>query len=143
METGVVGLLAAVAIFPIAAALTFLGVLFWNWFPGGIIMFSFVVAWAALVWLLSPVFTGLWVGRLLGRMTGVDGDFPQLLLGIGAIVLVARVLTVIPCIGDLLFQVIFLVSFALCVGSWILGRRRPPQTPALVPAPIAPAAPAA
>jgi hypothetical protein len=42
--------------------------------------------------------------------------------------LVARVLTVVPCVGDLAFQVIFLATFTLSVGSWIALRRRPPQT---------------
>jgi hypothetical protein len=69
----------------------------------------------------------------------MQGELPHLLLGIAVIVLVARVLTVIPCIGDLIFQGIFLASLALSVGSWFLARRRPPQEPALLPAPVVPA----
>lgn len=141
MEAGILGLLAAVAVVPVAAALTFLGVLFWGWFPGGAIMLTFVFSLAAFVWLFSPVVTGLWVGRKLAELTGAaKGELPQLLLGIAAIVLVGRLLTVVPCIGDLAFQVVFLGSFALTVGSWFVAKRRPPQAPALLPAPIVPAA---
>jgi hypothetical protein len=139
MEAGILGLLTGVAVVPVGAALVLLAGLFWGWFPGALIMFAFIFGLFALLWLLSPIVTGLWVGRKIGELTGaVDGELPRLLVGIAVIVLVARVLTVIPCVGDLLFQVIFLTSFALAVGSWIVARRRPPQEPALLPAPIAP-----
>jgi hypothetical protein len=76
----------------------------------------------------------------LAQETGVvEGDLPSLLLGIMVIVLVGRLLTVVPCIGDLAFQLIYLASFALAVGSWFLARRNPTQPPALLPAPVAPA----
>lgn len=140
MEAGVTGLLLAVAVLPVGAALTFVAGLFWGWFPGGVSVAAFVFGLAALFWLLSPLLTGLWVGRKIGKMTGVaDSEFARLLLGITVIVLVGRLLTVIPCIGDLTFQVIYLASFALAAGSWFLARRRPPQEPALLPAPIVPA----
>ncbi|MCC6456745.1 MAG: polymer-forming cytoskeletal protein [Caldilineaceae bacterium] len=140
VEAGIIGLLIAVAVLPVAAALTFLAVIFWGWFPGAVIMLTFIFGLAALVWLLSPVITGLWVGRKLAQATGVvEGDLPSLLLGILVIVLVGRLLTVIPCIGDLAFQLIYLASFALAVGSWFLARRNPAQPPALLPAPVAPA----
>jgi hypothetical protein len=139
-EAGIIGLLIAVAVLPVAAALTFLAVIFWGWFPGAVIMLTFIFGLAALVWLLSPVITGLWVGRKLAQATGVvEGDLPSLLLGIMVIVLVGRLLTVVPCIGDLAFQLIYLASFALAVGSWFLARRNPTQPPALLPAPVAPA----
>lgn len=144
MEAGIMGLLVAVAVLPIAAALTFLGVIFWGWFPGGLIMLAFVLGLAAVVWLLSPVITGLWVGRWLAQATGaVEGELPRLLLGIAAIVLVARVLTVIPCIGDFASLMIYLASFALAVGGWIMTRRRPTSPPAALSAPAAPPVPSA
>jgi cytoskeletal protein CcmA (bactofilin family) len=140
MEAGIIGLLAVVAVVPVGAALTFLAVLFWGWFPGGAILLTFVFGLVGLLWLLGPIIVGLWIGRRLAHLTGaMQGELPHLLLGIALIVLVARVLTVIPCIGDLIFQVIFLASLALSVGSWFLARRRPPQEPALLPAPVVPA----
>jgi hypothetical protein len=42
-------------------------------------------------------------------------------------------------VGDLLFQVIFLSSFALVVGAWFVARRNPPQQPTIPPATVAPA----
>lgn len=133
MEAGILGLLAAVAVLPVSAALTFLAVLFWGWFPGGLFMASFLFGLFALLWLISPIFTGLWVGRKIVKAIGIaGGELLQLLIGIAAIVLIARVLTIIPFLGDLAFQMIYLASFALTVGSWILARRRPAQvTPAL------------
>lgn len=133
MEAGIFGLLAAVAVLPISVALTFLAVLFWGWFPGGLFMASFLFGLFALLWLLSPIFVGLWVGRNVAKAAGVaGGELLQLLIGIAVIVVTARVLTIIPFVGDLAFQVIYLASFALTLGSWILVRRRPAQvTPAL------------
>jgi hypothetical protein len=139
-EAGIIGLLAAVAVVPVGAALTFLAVLFWGWFPGGLFMLTFILGLVALLWLLSPVVSGLWVGHLIGHWFGIgEGELPRLLLGIAALVLVGRLLTLIPCIGDLTFQVLFLVSLMLTVGGWFVARRRPPQEPALLPAPVAPA----
>ena len=140
VEAGITGLLAAVAVLPIGAALAFVATLFWGWFPGGVILIAFVFGVVAFVWLFSPVFTGMWVGRKIAEATGIaDGELARLLLGITVIVLGARLLTVVPCIGDLAFQMIFLVSFALCVGSWFLARQRPPQEPEALAAPIVPA----
>jgi len=120
------GLLAAVAVLPVSAALVFLAVLFWNWFPGGVVMLAFTFGLSALVWLLSPVVTGLWLGRKLAAATGwVRGDLASLLLGVAAIVIVGRVVSLVPCVGELTFRAIYLVSFALAVGSLLLARRRP------------------
>ena len=136
MEAGIMGLLVAVLIVPLIGALTFLAVLFWGWFPGGVFMASFLLGLVALVWLLSPIVTGLWVGRKLAEVAGLDvGELPKLLLGMVAIVLVGRVLTVIPCVGDLAFLVIYLASFALTVGSWVLARWRPSRPPVTQPVP--------
>jgi hypothetical protein len=140
MEAGITGLLAAVAVVPLGAAVAFLAGLFWGWFPGSLIVVMFVLGLVALIWLLSPLLTGLWVGRKIGEWTGaVDGELPRLLVGIATIVLAARILAVIPCIGDLAFQVIFLGSFVLAVGSWFLARRHPPAEAVLLPAPVSPA----
>lgn len=128
MEAGIFGLLAAVVILPISVALTFLAVLFWGWFPGGLFVASFLFGLFALIWLLSPIFVGLWVGRNVAKAAGIaGGELLQLLIGIAVIVVTAQVLTIIPFVGDLAFQVIYLASFALTLGSWILARRRSAQ----------------
>jgi hypothetical protein len=144
MEAGLIGLLAAVAVVPVGAALTFLAILFWGWFPGGVIILSFIFGLVSLLWLLSPLITGLWVGRRISAITGIAdesaSELPRLLVGITVIVLVGRVLTIVPCAGDVAFQVIYLASLALSVGSWFVARRQPPQQPALLPVPVAPSA---
>lgn len=140
VEAALYGLLVAVAVLPVSMALVFLAVLFWGWFPGGIAMLSFLFGLGALAWLTSPVVTGLWVGRRLAAATGlVKGDLPALFLGIAAIVLVGRLLIFVPFLGELAFRAVYLLSFALAVGAWIVTLRRP----APVEPPVSLAAPAA
>ncbi len=120
------GLLAAVAVLPLSAALVFLAILVWNWFPGGVVMAAFTFGLSALVWLVSPVVTGLWLGRKLSAALGiVRGDLATLLLGIATIVVVGRLIALIPCVGDLTSGAIYMLSFALAVGSCLLARQRP------------------
>lgn len=126
VESAVYGLLVAVLVIPVSAALTFLGVLFWGWFPGGAAMLGFTFGLFALLWLISPAVTGLWVGRKVARALGVGrGDVIALVLGIAVIVLLARVLVFIPFVGELVFRALYLLSFALAVGAWLLERRKP------------------
>ena len=134
MEAGISGLLAVVAVVPVGAVLTFLAILFWGWFPGGAIMATFIFGLVSLLWLFSPLCTGLWVGRKVSEMSGVvEGDLQHLLLGIGVIVLVGRLLIVVPCVGSLFFQVVYLVSLALGVGAWFLAQRGIRHEPPLLP----------
>lgn len=133
-EAGLYGLLVAVAIVPVSAALVFLAVLFWGWFPGGFVMLGFTFGLFGLLWLFSPIVVGLWIGRkLTAGMDAARGDLPSLLIGVVAIVLLGRVLQLIPCVGELAYRAIYLVSFALAVGSWLLARRRDAALPAGAP----------
>lgn len=142
VEAALYGLLVAVTVLPVSAALVFLTVLFWGWFPGGVAMLTFLFGLVTLVWLFSPVVTGLWIGRKLAAATGVvKGDLPALLLGIVVIVLVARLLTFVPFLGELAFRALYLLSFALAVGAWIVAQRRP--TTVEPPAAFTPTTPAA
>ena len=125
MVAALYGLVAAVAVLPVSAALVFLAALIWNWFPGGVVMFAFTFGISVLVWLLSPVVTGLWLGRKLAAATGwVHSELASLLLGVATIVLIGRVVSLVPCVGELAFLAIYLVSFALAVGSLLMARRR-------------------
>lgn len=134
VEAGAFGLLLTMAVLPLGVAITFLAGLFWGWFPGGVFTGAFIFGFVSLLWLLSPVITGLWAGRLIAARTGVtEIGLPQLLVGIGAIVLAARLLSVIPCVGALANQIIFLVSLILTVGSWVLARRQASPSTAIVP----------
>ena len=64
VETGLFGLIAAVLLIFIPVASIVLVAFtwtFWGAFPG-IVMFVFLVASSALVWFLSPLLTGFWLG---------------------------------------------------------------------------------
>lgn len=124
-ESGILGMVAAVVFLPLAFALVFLSILIWGWFPGGLVMAAMLFGLVGVIWLISPALTGLWLGRKLGEMTGtVQGDLPAMLLGIALIVLVGRLLALVPCVGELAYRVIYLLSFVLAVGSWLLVQRR-------------------
>jgi cytoskeletal protein CcmA (bactofilin family) len=125
VESGIYGMMVAVLVVPLSAALVFLAGLFWGWFPGGVVTFAFLFGLFGLIWLISPVITGLWLGRKLFDLLGWrGGDLPALLTGIALIVLTARVLGQIPCAGALVYLVLYLLSFALAVGAWIVARRQ-------------------
>lgn len=124
-ESGIVGMVVVVAALPLTAVLVFLAGLVWGWFPGSLAMFAFLFGLIGVVWLISPVLTGLWLGRKLSEVGGaVTGDLPAMLLGIVTIVLAARLLALIPCAGGLASLAIYLLSFALAVGSWLMVQRR-------------------
>jgi cytoskeletal protein CcmA (bactofilin family) len=132
VESGIYGMLVAVAVLPLSGALVLLAVLIWGWFPGGVVMAAFLFGLFALIWLISPLVTGLWLGRRLARVSGWGlGDLAALLLGLVLIVLLGRVLALIPCVGSLAYWVLYLLSFALAVGAWVLARRPPGEGAAL------------
>jgi cytoskeletal protein CcmA (bactofilin family) len=114
---------------PLASALLiFVMVLFWGWFPGivlGLALFSLL----AMFWFLSPLITGLWLGRwlvvALGRETN---DLAALLGGVLLLALLGR----IPFIG----WSVSLMSCVLALGALIVMRR--PRTLPLAPVPVQP-----
>jgi hypothetical protein len=84
----------------------------------------------SLLWLFSPLIPGYWVGQRLAQLGYQIGPLPALLSGVLLIVLVVRVISIIPCLGTLVAGVIYLICFALTLGSLIVGRRQP-STPVL------------
>jgi cytoskeletal protein CcmA (bactofilin family) len=134
LEAAIYGFLVAVAAVPVSAALVFVAVLFWGWFPGGIFMLAFLFGLLGVVWVISPVVAGLWLGRKLAPALGLGSRLlPALLTGVVVIALSARVIGAIPCLGQVLSQIIYLLSFALAVGGWIMAQRRQEE---IMPAPI-------
>ncbi|NTW04116.1 MAG: hypothetical protein HGA19_23070 [Oscillochloris sp.] len=138
-RAGLYGLLTAIVFIflPLASALLmFAMVLFWGWFPGvvlGLALFSIL----AMLWFLSPLITGLWLGRWLATTLGREAnDLAALLGGVLLLALLGR----LPFVGWL----VSLVSFVLALGALIVARRaggagRPAAQalvqPALAPAP--------
>ncbi len=128
VEAGLYGVAVAAVAIPVAAALVFMVVLFWGWFPGGAAVFAFSFGLLSLAWLFSPIMTGLWLGRRIFALTpALSGDLYALLTGSGLIVLAGRLLSTIPCVGGLMHWILFLASFALAAGGILLARRAPAQ----------------
>lgn len=93
----------------ISALLVFLMVLFWGWFPG-IVMFLFLFGTLALLWFLSPLVTGLWLGKQISTSMGRgDGLLAALLIGALLIAFIGG----IPFIG----WIAYLVSFIFALGG--------------------------
>jgi hypothetical protein len=115
------GLVATALVAPLIGALTIVATIFGGWL-GAAAALSLLLGGVGVLWLFSPVVTGYWVGRrLLGR-----GYFTNPLwafvAGVLLIVLVARLLSVAPCIGALAAGVIYLLSFAFTLGGWFKAR---------------------
>lgn len=112
VETGLYGLLAAALLIFIPVATLILVAFtwaFWGVLPG-IAVFVFLVASSALVWFLSPLLSGLWLGEKIGeRLGGERSPFLLLLMGALLIVILGR----IPFIGWL----VYLLSFVLALGG--------------------------
>jgi len=120
VKAGLYGLLAAVLFIfiPLASVLlVLLMVLFWGWFLG-LVLGLFLFGALALVWFLSPLLTGLWLGQRQSAALGrAQNNLPALLLGVLLLALLGR----IPILGWL----VYLVSFLFALGGLILSR--PPE----------------
>lgn len=109
-------LIAILFIFlPLASALlVFLMSVFWGWLPG-IVLFLFLFALLAVIWYLSPLVTGLWLGWQVRRgLKRKLNDMVALLAGVVLLVLLGR----IPILGWL----VYLVSFVLALGALFTTR---------------------
>ena len=131
VETGLYGLLAAVVLIFIPIASLILVAFtwaFWGALPG-IAMFIFLVASSALVWFLSPLLTGYWLGEKIGQR--LDGEYsPLLLLLIGALLIV--VLGRIPVLGWLVYLLSFLLALGGLLRSGTAATAEPPAETAIV-----------
>lgn len=124
IEVGLYGIVTAALILPVTAALVMLTGVFWGIFPA-IVLFVFMMGAVLLLWLFSPLLTGLWLGRQLVARTGrLTGTLATLLIGTLSLVLVARLISVIPCVGGVVAALIYLLSFALALGGIVVSRRQ-------------------
>jgi len=117
LEAGLYGLLAgALFVFvPILSGLLIVLVwIFWGTFPA-LVMALFLLGALALVWLFSPLITGLWLGQRIVAQTGRETTaIITLLVGVLLIVVIGR----IPIVGGL----VYLVSFVLALGGVLRSR---------------------
>lgn len=123
LEVGMIGLVVVALLFPLTAALALLVGIFWGWLAG-IALFAMLLGASGLLWLFSPLIPGYWIGQRLAQLGYPIGPLPTLLSGVLLIVLLARVISVIPFLGTLVAGVIYLICFALTLGSLIVGRRQ-------------------
>lgn len=112
------GLLAALLLMvvPLASALlVFLMVVFFGWLAG-VVTALLLFGSLALLWVLSPLVVGTWLGqRLAATRDRPRGALPWLVAG----VLIVALLTRIPVLGWL----VALVSFILALGGILLAWR--------------------
>lgn len=118
VESGLYGLLAAALLIfiPILSILLVVLVwIFWGTFSA-LTMAFFLLGTLALVWMLSPLVTGLWLGQRIVAQAGRETTLTvALLVGVLLIVVIGRV----PFIGWL----VYLISFALALGGVLRSRR--------------------
>ena len=117
---------AAALLLPVAIVLGILFAIFWGW-TGATAIALLILGAIGLLWILSPLLAGYWLGRLLAARGYVSGRLLAMLAGVLLIVLVARLVTVVPCIGVLTASVIYLLSFVMALGGLILARRQQAQ----------------
>jgi cytoskeletal protein CcmA (bactofilin family) len=95
---------------------------FWGW-TSGILMLGFLFTGLSLFWLLSPLVSGMWLGRLIARQLDRDfGTLGTLMAGVALIMIAAAV----PLLGWL----IYFVSFIMVLGAIIVAIREGYDTPA-------------
>ena len=118
LESGLYGLLAAalLVVVPILSILLVVLVwMFWGTFSA-LTMAFFLLGTLALVWMLSPLVTGLWLGQRIVAQAGRETTLTvSLLVGVFLIVVIGRV----PFVGWL----VYLISFALALGGVLRSRR--------------------
>jgi len=118
VESGLYGLLAsALLIFiPILSVLLIVLIwIFWGAFPA-LVMGFFLLGTLALIWLFSPLITGLWLGKRIVNQAGRETTLIiTLLVGVLLIVVIGR----IPIVGWL----VYLISFALALGGLLRSRQ--------------------
>lgn len=99
----------------LSALLVFAVVLFFGWAPG-VAMFLFLFTALSLIWVLSPLITGPWLGYLIGKLFGREfSGLMALMIGVAAILL----LGLVPVLGWL----VYLFSFIFAIGGIVMAQR--------------------
>ena len=116
-----IGVLIVVAAVPAILALAGLAWLFWGFFPGALATAMVLFGVLGVLWFLSPLFTGLWVGsRLVG---GRGSELLQVVLGVLLVLLLVRVAEWIPVVGGFMAWLLLLLSFSYAGGAIVLALR--------------------
>ncbi|MBI1297348.1 hypothetical protein GC175_20600 [bacterium] len=108
---GLVGAALLIFIPIVSAVLVFVAWLFWGWF-WGMVVFVFLFGTLALLWMFSPLATGLWLGRRIVRQSDQSVSLlVAMLVGVLIIVVLGR----LPVLGWL----VYLLSFVFALGGLI------------------------
>jgi len=106
----------------VSAILVFVAWLFWGWF-WGLVVFVFLFGTLALLWMFSPIVTGLWLGRRIVRQSDQSVSLlVAMLVGVLVIVVLGR----LPILGWL----VYLLSFVFALGGLMRlaqGTRKPAE----------------
>lgn len=98
---------------------------FWDWFVG-MLLLLFMLTGFGLVWLLSPLVTGVWAGRRLNRAFGrAPYSRPLLVLGVVLVALAGQ----LPGVG----WVVYLASLVLATGAVAVAAGRAARGPLAAP----------
>lgn len=110
-KSALYGFLAAVLFlfFPVASAIivALIG-LFWGIFPA-IVTFFVLFSGLAILWIFSPLVTGLWLGKRF-----MKAPLTALLVGLLVLVIVGR----IPVVGWFVYLLSFILALGGCILSW-------------------------
>lgn len=131
-EAALYGIIAAALALPVVLAIIVLVALFWGW-SGALAAATFLFGALGVLWLFSPVLTGYWLGQQLAARGLVASGLLATVAGALVIVLVARLVAIVPCVGTLIAGVIYLLSFAVALGGIILQQRQLVDAPVALP----------
>ena len=128
-ESVIAGVIALALYLPVSAIAVFVAALLFGPWLGGLALFALLFGLFSLLWTLSPLVTGLWLGRRLLQAGDTQAaPLVTMLLGATTILLAGRVLTWIPCVGGVAYRLVYLASLAFALGALILRQRRRPPT---------------
>lgn len=113
-----VGLLVVLAAAPAIGLIVLSAWLFWGAVAGGLAFALFLFGLLGVLWIVSPVFTGLWLGR---RLLSNAGELLAAMVGILVLLLVVRAVEWLPIAGGFAAWLLLLFSFAYAVGAMILA----------------------
>lgn len=134
LEAALYGIVVTALLAPLILALVLLGAIFWG-APGALAAASFLFGAVGLLWILSPLLTGFWLGEILRSRGYLSSELGAYWVGALSIVLLARLLLLIPCVGPLAAGLLYLASFVLAVGGLIQARRQANARPVVALAP--------
>lgn len=123
-ESGLWGAVIVALYLPLAAGLIFLASLFWGFFPGGLATLAFLGGLFSLLWLVSPLLIGYWIGALAGDRLGLHWSrLTTTLVATALLVTGGRLLALVPCVGGVALRLVYLLALALALGSVLLVQR--------------------